>query len=181
MNNGKENQTNHLLKSEVLKNIFRMPEVMRRARTMPSMSETQGAAIVLNIGQEFAAKWGNKINDCQGQYFRTEPVRISVNDEHVNLMIQSEKGRNEISILVEMADIHEKEISILFSVDFDNFKMMNPITAKNINGEKASLEEIRLALGLLSVIGESLAELPEKTQEAQMICPSILFPGKSHS
>lgn len=157
MNNAKERPAFLFPGSKILSDIFRVPEVIRRANTLPAMSRIEGAAIIHSISQGFINDWGNKIKDWSGEYFRTKPVKILVDDEPVELIIHSGKERKDVSVLARLHG-QEENLPILLNVNLEP----HDVSTENGNGEKASLGEIRLMLGLLSTIGESLSKLPQE-------------------
>lgn len=157
MNNAENRPAFLFPESQVLTDIFRTPEVIRRANTLPAMSRVEGAAIIFSISQDFINNWGDKMKNWSGEYFRTEPVKALVNGEPVELIIHSGKDRKDVSILVRL---HEQDTNLPILLDV-NLKP-HDVSAENGNSEKASLEEIRLTLGLLSTIGESLSKIPQK-------------------
>ena len=160
----KERQADRLPASDVLKKILNIAEIKRRAKTVQTMNYILDSSLVFNKAQNIVDRWGSKDTGISSaQYSRTEPVRLSVNNEQVDLMIQSE-GRKKFDILARIVGgMDQKNPPILFSIDFGH-----TIWVENRIGEEATLGEVDSTLGLLSFMEESLSKIPQKTTEAKI-------------
>lgn len=154
MSNIKEFRINSFPETEVLKDIFRTPEIQKRAAEFDGTvsSSGEGFSLIYKKARGILDILGHKekgvfiFND----YFQTEPVRLPIGNRQVDLSLDARGDKSEIAVLAKIVGMDGSNIPILFSA----FIKGHRIKAESGNAKILTRDEVSLALGLLSFMAE---------------------------
>ncbi len=150
MRNGKESPISHLSRAEILKGVLHAPEVEGERWFL----DANLSKLFFLESKRIINRWGNKKRRSAGEYFETEPIRIWVENEKVELIISSgaEKDKEDFAILARINDQPGDDLSVLFSV-----KSEFTLPVRNANKKGCTSEELCLAFKLLAFMDRSLS------------------------
>jgi hypothetical protein len=106
-------------------------------------------------------RWGKKIGEAPHEYYRTDPVELSVDNERVELILHAGGKGDYFAILERVIGVHEENIPIQFSI--------SPRSFEDSDGKKPTSEKTLSALNLLAYIDEELSKKSvEKYQKVEV-------------
>lgn len=147
----------HLPVSQILEDVFSIPEVVKRSKEFEGKSSSSGeaSALVFKKARELLDKAGRieKVySDLFRDHFITDSVRIVVDNEPVYLSLFATLEKREIDVLANIINIKSSNIPILFSASFVGHK----IKVESGNLERFGDRKLNLSLGIISLMSEQL-------------------------
>jgi hypothetical protein len=158
MKNVETEPPSQVQEQQILKDIFSIPEVVRRGKLFEKkfLSKSEGNALVFKNAEELLIQAGHREKDNGDLHFNdshmTDSIRVVVDGEPVYLHLHSTLDKREYDVLANIINLNKGTLPILFSAISTDDK----IKVENGNMKQLENDELGKALGVLSIMKEAL-------------------------